>query len=69
MPVLNETHLQRVNDSLTALAEAQKEIELAKRAGIGPSFQGQSIADMEAKIVDLQGKLRSIKQVYFPNAS
>jgi len=68
MAILNDTHLAKVNAALDQLAQAENELALAKRAGISPTVQGQSIADLESKIGDLQAKLRQIKNTYFPNA-
>lgn len=65
--ILTTKHLEQVNASLAQLGEAEKELALAKRAGLQSTVAGQSIPELEAKIADLQGKLRAIKQVYFPN--
>lgn len=56
---LNEQHLADINNALQQLAEANRQIKLAKQAGIDVTAQ-------EAEAKDTENKLRSIKQVYFP---
>ncbi len=56
---LGEPDLERINQSLKQLDEAQVQADLAKRAGI-------DIGEEEGKIRETRQKLQRIKQVYFP---
>lgn len=59
--ILGPDKLDQINQALAQAETAQNEIELAKRAGIDVSTQEQQLKES----VD---KLRTLKQVYFPNA-
>lgn len=67
--ILGPDHLTRVNDALSKLQEAERELALAKRAGLTTAIQGQSIPELEAQITSLKAKLAQVKNTYFPNAS
>jgi len=56
---LSEADLTQLNESLTALDEAERLIEQAKRAGIDTGDQG-----IQAK--ESREKLMRIKQTFFP---
>lgn len=67
MAILGDQHLAKLNTALEQLAEAQKELALAKRSGLQSPVPGQSIAELESKINDLSTRLTQVKQTYFPN--
>lgn len=58
---LQQEHLDKINNALAAAEAGMQAIELAKRAGIDVSAQ-------EKQLQDSITRLKSIKQVYFPNA-
>lgn len=65
--ILNEQHLNKINEALAKLQTTQKEIEMAKRAGLTTGPNGESLAKMEEQVKGLEQQLRQIKSVYFPN--
>jgi len=56
---LGEQHLIDINNALANAVIAQKQLDLAKRAGFDVSVQQKTLDDSVAK-------LRQVKQVYFP---
>jgi hypothetical protein len=56
---LTEQHLQEINGGLDKIRSAQRQIQLAKMAGI-------DVSSLEAQAADAQEKLTKLKQVYFP---
>lgn len=65
--ILTPQHLDQINSSLKQLEEAQREIALAKRAGLHSGPGGVQLAEYEKQVNDSMDKLKSIKAVYFPN--
>ena len=59
--VLDESHLQRINEGLAAVHEANRQIALAKSAGI-------DLGNLEQDLQLHHQRLLAIKQVYFPGA-
>jgi hypothetical protein len=57
--LLHEEHLQLIMKHLADLDEADRHIEMAKRAGI-------NVENHEAASKQARGQLLNIKQVYFP---
>lgn len=64
--ILTAEHQKQVNDSIAKLKEAQKELDMAERAGLTTGPQGQKIADAKTQVKDLLDRLQQIKNVYFP---
>ena len=60
LPLTTE-HLAQIDSSLSSLADAQRQIELAQAAGLDMGAQAATVAD-------LQKRLKAIRQVYFPGA-
>lgn len=56
---LTESHLQEIQRGLDNIKLAQRQIQLAKMAGI-------DVSAAEAQALEAQAKLTQIKQVYFP---
>ena len=57
--VLTEQHFNDMQAALTQLDEAERQLKLAKLAGINTAGQEQQIADTRQKIAQ-------VKAVYFP---
>jgi len=56
---LTEQDYERIRDAMADIAEAQRQLDLAKRAGI-------DVSALEAQLTEQAGKLRALRQVYFP---
>lgn len=65
---LSEQDLQRINDNLMQLDQAQKEVDLAKRAGLHELPNGEAITNAETQITQLRAQLQRVKNTYFPNS-
>lgn len=57
--ILTEDHLKVLKNAIDQGAAIQREIDLAKRAGI-------DVSAAEALLQDTLGKIRQSKSVYFP---
>jgi hypothetical protein len=57
--ILTEEHYQNLKNSLDQAAAIQREIDLAKAAGL-------DVTQPQATLTDAVGKIRQFKQVYFP---
>lgn len=58
---LGPTHLASINNGLDAIAVAEKQVILAKQAGIDVGNEEQNLRDTKAKLLQ-------IKNTYFPNS-
>lgn len=67
--ILNDTHLQQINDALAKLDTADNEIQLALRAGLQNMPNGQQISQLEAQSKAARDTLLRIKNTYFPNSA
>lgn len=56
---LTSEHLAQIQNALDMIQQTKQQIELAKRAGI-------DVAGHEAQLLETEGRLRQIKNVYFP---
>jgi hypothetical protein len=65
--VLTTQHLSDINDAISKLEEAQKEIALAERAGLHSGPGGTQLVDYKRQVEDSMARLKQIKAVYFPN--
>jgi hypothetical protein len=57
--ILTEAHYQQLKNALDQAANIQREIDLAKLAGLDVTVAQQTL-------IDSQGKIRQLKSVYFP---
>jgi hypothetical protein len=57
--VLDEAHLSSINEGLAKLDEAERQIKLARQAGV-------DVGTWPTQVSDTRGKLLAIKQTYFP---
>lgn len=57
--VLNQEHLDKLNQAESQLVEAQRQLELAQSAGI-------DTGNAQELITKYQGQIRALKQTYFP---
>lgn len=57
---LNDQHLAQINHGLSVIDTAEKQILMAKQAGI-------DVGDKEKQLADNKAKLLSLKRTYFPN--
>jgi len=58
--VLNEEHYQQIQQGLDQIAEAERQIKLAKQAGLDTSHYEQTVKEQKQLLTGL-------KQTYFPN--
>ena len=64
--IITPEHLKQVNDALAKVAVAERELEMAKRAGFTTGANGQKLTDLETQLTDLKDRLLKVKNVYFP---
>lgn len=64
--IIPDSVLPVIQQALSDLDTAEKELELAKRAGLFSTPGGAQLADMAKKIADARTQFMNIKQVYFP---
>lgn len=64
--IITEEALPQINAALDALATFDKEVELAKRAGLVSGEDAATLTALEAKANKARDTLLSVKQVYFP---
>jgi hypothetical protein len=57
--ILTEAHFQNLQNALDQGTAIQREIDLAKQAGL-------DVAQAQAVLTESLGKIRQIKQTYFP---
>lgn len=57
--ILTDAHYQNLKNALDQAANIQREINLAKQAGL-------DVSQAQATLDDTTGKIRQIKSVYFP---
>jgi hypothetical protein len=57
--ILTEEHYQNLKNSLDQAANIQREIDLAKAAGL-------DVSAMQAQLTTALGQIRQFKNVYFP---
>jgi hypothetical protein len=57
--ILTEAHYQQLKNALDQAANVQREIDLAKLAGLDVTLAQQTLSDST-------GKIRQLKSVYFP---
>ena len=65
--ILNQQHLQDINKAIEQLKAAQKEIDMAKRAGLHTTAQGAQLLEQEKQAAAALEQLQRIKNTYFPN--
>lgn len=64
--ILTPAHQKSIEESIAKLKSAQKELDMAERAGLTTGPNGQKLADAKTQVKDLLDKLQQIKNVYFP---
>lgn len=64
--LIPDSLLPEINKSLADLDTAEKELELARRAGLFNTPSGKQLQDMVQQVNDARTSLTNIKQVYFP---
>lgn len=64
--IITEQHLPMLQKSLSDLDAAEKELELARRAGLFETAQGAALKDLVKQVSDARQLLLGIKQTYFP---
>jgi len=56
---LTQAHFEQLKNALDIVGRTERQIELAKRAGV-------DLGDTPAQLADVKTKLSNIRQVYFP---
>lgn len=64
--IIPDSMLPEIIKALADLDTAEKELELARRAGLFDHPAGVPLADMVQTVKDARTRLLGIRQVYFP---
>lgn len=64
--IIDEKYLPQIDQALSALDTADRELELAQRAGLFKGPRGAELQALVQKAQALRDALMGIKQVYFP---
>lgn len=64
--IVTDEHLPVINSALDKIGRAEKELDLATRAGLHKLPGGESLNTAGQKLAEAKTNLLNIKQVYFP---
>lgn len=66
--LIGDQYLPQIQDALAKLDLAEKELELARRAGLNTLPGGAQLDTLATQVSTARSALMGIKQVYFPNS-
>lgn len=66
--IIDEKYLPLIQQAMDDLAKADRELELAQRAGLYKGPRGAELQALEKRVQGAREALSAIRQVYFPNA-
>lgn len=64
--IIDEKYLPLIEQALADLDKADRELELAQRAGLFKGPRGAELQQLQARVAGNRDALMSIRQVYFP---
>jgi len=64
--IVGNEMLPVIQKGLSDLDTAEKELELARRAGLFDTASGPHLTELVKKVSDARNQLMNLKQVYFP---